>query len=555
MARVAIVGTGPTGIYTFFNLIKADPAHHITLFERGKKAGIGLPYSPEAASKSMLANIASIEIPPIDATYLDWLKGQPDAKLSAYGLDRAELDDRQFTPRLLLGEYFRDQLLSLLDRHRARTEVLEDTEVTDVIARDDAFLLRAADREFGPFDRVILATGHVFPDADEATRSYFPSPWSGLIQAEVPPVSVGIMGTSLSSIDAAMAVANQHGRFRRHGEELTFQPATEGLHLTLMSWSGVLPEADFWCPIPYEPLQVMTDDAVARCAAQADPLDRVFALLQEEIAQADPAYADRIGLATLTADTFGDAYFAAREAQDPFRWARRNLEEVEHNKAHQITVPWRYALLRMHEKVETLVPHLGDEDRKRFDGGLKKVFVDNYAAVPSESIRRLLALRDAGLLSVLALGEDYELKREPDCTVIRAKGKTHVFPVFIDARGQKPMESEDMPFPSLRRALIGSEQDIPELDEDFALVGVPGYDRHAHLAAIPYLMHDRPFVQGITASAEIGAAIARGISAAVGAETPRAAGAPDRAGGMASTAHSTEEQRAAHRDFAWISRS
>ncbi|WP_276616199.1 hypothetical protein [Rhodobacter sp. SGA-6-6] len=31
------------------------------------------------------------------------------------------------------------------------------------------------------------------------------------------------------------------------------------------------------------------------------------------------------------------------------------------------------------------------------------------------------------------------------------------------------------------------------------------------LAAIPYLMHDRPFVQGITASAEIGAAVAKGI--------------------------------------------
>ncbi|WP_235932091.1 hypothetical protein [Cereibacter sphaeroides] len=83
---------------------------------------------------------------------------------------------------------------------------------------------------------MILATGHVFPDADEATRSYFPSPWSGLIQAEVPPVSVGIMGTSLSSIDAAMAVANQHGRFRRHGEELTFEPATEGLHLAAIPY-------------------------------------------------------------------------------------------------------------------------------------------------------------------------------------------------------------------------------------------------------------------------------------------------------------------------------
>jgi uncharacterized NAD(P)/FAD-binding protein YdhS len=31
-------------------------------------------------------------------------------------------------------------------------------------------------------------------------------------------------------------------------------------------------------------------------------------------------------------------------------------------------------------------------------------------------------------------------------------------------------------------------------------------------AAIPWLMHDQPFVQGITACAEIGAAIAKAIS-------------------------------------------
>jgi len=509
MARIAIVGTGPTGIYTFFSLLQTDPSHHITLFERGEKAGIGLPYSPEAASKSMLANIASIEIPPIDATYLDWLKDQPEAKLRSYGLEPEDMDDRQFTPRLLLGEYFRDQLLTLVARHGGA--VYEETEISDVVARDDVLFLQTQEREFGPFDHVILATGHEFPDADEATRSYFPSPWSGLIQAKVPPVPVGIMGTSLSSIDAAMAVAGQHGRFHHKDGELTFKASTEGLHLTLMSWTGVLPEADFWCPIPYEPLHLMTEGNVERCAKQANPLDAVFDLLQQEITRADPAYAARIGLSDLTVDSFADAYFAAREAQDPFRWARKNLEEVEHNKAHKITVPWRYALLRMHEKVELIVPHLSEADRKRFDNGLKKVFVDNYAAVPSESIRRLLALRDAGVLSVLALGEDYELKQEQNRTVVHAKGKTHIYDVFIDARGQKPMESRDMPFPSLRRALVRSEQDIPEVTEAYGLIGVPGYEGHLHLAAIPYLMHNRPFVQGITASADIGAAIADGI--------------------------------------------
>jgi uncharacterized NAD(P)/FAD-binding protein YdhS len=81
----------------------------------------------------------------------------------------------------------------------------------------------------GPFDRVILATGHEFPDGDEATRSYFPSPWSGLIQAQVPAVRVGVLGTSLSGIDAVMAVANQHGRFALREGDLTFH--TNGLSL------------------------------------------------------------------------------------------------------------------------------------------------------------------------------------------------------------------------------------------------------------------------------------------------------------------------------------
>ncbi len=517
MGRIAIVGTGPTGIYAFQRLLEAAPEGEITLFEKGEKIGLGMPYSPEVSSKSMLANIASIEIPPITSTYLDWLEDQPESLLRSYGVDPDDLDERHFTPRLLLGEYFQDQLLVLVDKALAsgmQVEIHEQTEVVDVTAEDGALFVTTADGSVeGPFERVILATGHDFPDADEATRSYFPSPWSGLIDAEVPAVRVGVMGTSLSSIDAAMAVANQHGRFRRKSGALSFETEAKGLHITLMSWTGVLPEADFYCPLPYEPLKIMTEAAVADCAAQARPLDALFELMRAEITLSDPGYAERIGLAGLTADTFAAAYFAAREVQDPFRWARKNLEEVEHNKAHRMTVPWRYVLLRMHETVEAIVPDLSTSERQRFDDGLKTVFVDNYAAVPSESIRRLLALHDAGVLSILALGKDYDLDRQTNRTVIRSQAKTHVFDVFIDARGQKALTSVDLPFPSLRDALAKAGQDIPERAQDYSLTGVPGYEGRLVLAAIPYLMHDRPFVQGITVSAEIGAAIAKGMTA------------------------------------------
>lgn len=517
MERIAVIGTGPTGIYTFAALLKSSKQTSFSLFEKGEKVGIGFPYSPETSAKSMLANIASIEIPPILTQYIDWLQDQADERLISYGLDPHDLDERQFTPRLLLGEYFRDQLLGLVDQARdsgGHVDIHESTEVTDITGRDDGlFLKTTAGTVEGPFDSVVLSTGHQFPDADEATRSYFPSPWSGLIQAKVPAVRVGIMGTSLSSIDAAMAVATQHGRFRRKMGALSFEIETKDLQITLMSWTGVLPEADFYCPLPYRPLHILTDDAVAACADQAKPLDAVFELVRAELALEDPTYAQKIKLAGLTVDTFSEAYFSDRETRDPFQWARMNLDEVEYNKAHRITVPWRYALLRMHEKVEKIVPNLLPADRKRFDGGLKTVFVDNYAAVPSESIRRLIALHSAGVLSVLALGDDYDLDRKSDRTVIRAKGASHVFDVFIDARGQQPLKTADLPFPSLRKALLGAGQDIPRVSGTYSLNGVPGYSGRLFLAAIPYLMHDRPFVQGITASAEIGAAIAQGLSA------------------------------------------
>ena len=516
-SRIAIIGTGPTGIYTLQALLRGDRPLSVTLFERGPRAGIGMPYAPETASRAMLANIASIEIPPVVTPYLDWLREQPDAVLSDHGLRRADLTDRLFTPRLLLGLYYRDQLLTLAARGRAaghRITLREGVEVQDVAATPDGLMLATDRGAAGPFDRAVMATGHQFPDADEATRRHFPSPWSGLIDARIPACRVGIMGTSLSAIDAGMAVATQHGRFRRDGEDLAFDPDREGaaLRIVLMSRTGILPEADFYCPIPYQPLALATGPALAACLSAPAPLDAAFDLIRAEIMQADPAFALRIGLGGLDADGFAEAYFAARAEADPFRWARRNLAEVERNRAARVTVAWRYALLRLHEAVEEIVPDLPEDDRARFDAGLKKVFVDNYAAVPPESIRRLLALRDAGILSLLTLGEDYDLTRDDAGTVITHPGGTDRFDVFIDARGQKALTSDDLPFPTLRRALLEADQDIPEVAQDYSLLNAGPFTGRLCLGAIPYLMHDRPFVQGITACADIAQAIAGGIA-------------------------------------------
>ena len=521
MKTIAIVGSGPTGIYTFANLVAQDMPVSISVYEKAEEAGVGMPYNDDENSRMMLANIASIEIPPITSTYLDWLRQQDEKRLARYGVDKATLHDRQFLPRILLGEYFRDQFLTLVDDARDKgfeVDVHESCEVNDLEATQDGVQLRTKGEQMSKlFDLAVIATGHVWPEDDEATRSYFPSPWSGLVEATIPACKVGIMGTSLSAIDAAMAVVAQHGDFiEEENETLRFDLDADstGLSITLMSRTGILPEADFYCPIPYEPLRIATNEAIEReIAAGADGLlDRVYALVAGEIEKADPAWTKRVALSTLDADSFAEAYFADRQRHGPFRWAEYNLSEVERNKRDKRTVPWRYAILRLHEVVQEIVPLLDEDDRERFDAGLCKVFVDNYAAIPSESIRRLLALRKAGLIEVLELGQDYDMDVRDDHTVIAIGNETWTFDVFIDARGQKPLKTKDLPFPSLRRQLLSVGEDIPDVGEDYTLLAPDIARGRIAFGALPYLMHDQPFVQGITASAEIGLAIAGAVA-------------------------------------------
>lgn len=517
MEEIAIVGTGPTGIYTLFSLLERKIPLRISLFEKAPLAGVGMPYRQDGSCNLLLANIASIEIPPIISTYLQWLLRQDESYLARFGVNKQKLHDRQFLPRILLGEYFRDQFLALIELASARgfnVSVHESCEVTDLSATTKGVKLWTEEmHDARLFDFVVIATGHVWPSDDKATQHYFASPWSRLLKTNVPACKVGIMGTSLSAIDAAMTVVNQHGKFIEHADDkLSFDlsPRSRELRITFMSRSGVLPEADFYCPIPYEPLLVATPQAIKNEIAlgSAGLLDRIFKLVAKEIGLADPAWSKRVTLERLNADSVSCTYFKNRERYDPFRWAQYNLAEVERNKQKTHTVAWRYTILRLHEAVQEIVPHLDSIDYERFMSGLCKVFIDNYAAVPSESIRRLLALRNAGVIDMLVLGNDYNMALQNDRTVILSCGTSHTFDVFIDARGQRPQYIKDLPFPRLKEQLILEGEVFPKLGDDYTLQAPNVARGRIAFAALPYLMQNQPFVQGITASAKIGEAVA-----------------------------------------------
>lgn len=555
--RIAIVGTGPTGIYTAAHLLAAPGSLDLTLFEQAEEAGWGMPYDPDRNGPGMLANIASIEIPPVGGmTLVDWLSGQDDAALSALGVERAAIDPRTFFPRVVLGAYFRDGLARVVAGgiargHRVAVRPLHRLEDVELRADDVLLTLRGPDGETlrEGFAHAVLATGHTFPDWTETRPGYFVSPYPTAALRGLTNRHVGIRGTSLSAIDAAVAVAQANGTFLRDAAgRLDFHPlpGADRFRLSLMSRKGLLPEADFFFPIPYEPCTHCTPEAVdALCAAgPTGLLEAVFDLFRAEIVAADPDWAGRTGLALLDADGFARAYFAEREAADPWTWAARNLEESAADYARARVVPWRYAILRTHETVARMVPHLAPEDLERFHRGWKAVFVDNYATVPHESIERLLALHRAGRIEVIRLGRDHRIDTAPEGggAVLHLNGEETRFDAFVEATGQRALDAADIPFPGLLaqgairrprlpdRAVGWDEDELPplrevpgvELDEAFRPVNALGLSDGLYCLALPFLLHRHPFHQGITSAEEMAATVARAI---LGADEGAAAAA------------------------------
>lgn len=547
--RIAVIGCGPTGLYTLKSLATSKLPLSVTVFEAEAEPGKGTPYHPDINDPAMLSNIPSIEFPALTETLVQWLQRQDEQDLARFGIAREAIDDREFYPRVVLGEYMRAQFLRIvaigkqnghtidvLERHRVIDIALQPDDIRLKVARGDGSHLDAI------FDHVVMATGHNWPDNTEIRPGYFVSPWPAPALGRIGAVRVGILGTSLSAIDALMTVATAQGAFCFDaGGELQYQPAagSEGFHATMMSRKGLLPEADFYCPLPYLTPKVCTKEAVDALIATGrhDLLNDVFELFRQEILAADPEYAAKIGLYDLDVESFGAAYYAERTESDPFVWAAKNLAEVEYNRARQYTVPWRYAILITHEIIARVVPHLDETDLKRFHRYFKGVFIDDYATVPLMSIRRLLALHRAGKLDILKLGEDYEVSQQGLArgAAVSVAQEKHVFDAFIDATGQESLSATDLPFPTLvaqggvRRSQTPKAGAMMAEDGAVETVQTGGIDvddlyrpkldqplcNRLYCAAIAFLLHKQPFVQGITSACEIGETVAEGILADV----------------------------------------
>jgi len=508
---IGVVGSGPMAIYVVKYLITHHKPLDITVFEASEAAGLGMPYNPEMNADYMLCNAFSREIPPPVAPLIDWLKHLPERELSEWELSYHDLSARAFYPRVLIGEYLQSQFDDLCAKARAAGHTITvrtNTAVADIVP-DEAGGAQVQWRHGDATgttacDAVVIASGHAWPKHPQIDGVPLISPWPYTRITQAPGQRIGILGSSLSAVDVVVALGHARGRFEDIAGEVTWLPndGQEDLSIAMVSHMGVMPEGDFYYPFPYGPAAHLTPDAVADEVAQGTDglLDRVYALLLAELDEADPEYLNGLPSTARTVEGLAPAYFALRHDLGGLRSVKRDRAAARESIRRKETVPHRYVLLRGHEVFDDVLRALSDADYERFRSHLLPVFADCYAAIPHLSLARIIALYEAGVLSLLATGAESHFSQGPSGAIsVETEDGLVTFDSMIDARGQSPAHLSKLPFKSLAQKLQHPERPISDPFQ-LELTGTPA--SQIYCLALPQLLERHPFTQGLVDCAE-----------------------------------------------------
>lgn len=503
--RIGIIGCGAMGLYTLKNLVDSAASLEIHVFDSAEEPGKGMPYDEGMNAEFMLCNAFSREIPVLTQSLAQWLKGQSTAELGEWELRHDDIDSRAFYPRVLIGEFLAaefEALCSVARNAGHRVHVHSGVRVDDItVNQESACMVYQTDgvAEHLVLDTVIIATGHDWPSKPQIDGVELQSPWPYTNITEQEPERIGILGSSLSAVDIVVTLGQTHGEFIEHADHVSWlaNEDSNALNVTMVSRNGIMPEGDFYYPFPYEPLSCITEAAVAAEVDRGNSglLQRVFELLLKELDAVDPAYLALLGKEARTVDGFASAYFKDREKRGGLEAVREDLQEVRASMRRKETIAYRYALLRGHENMEIALPSLVESEWELFKQHLLPVFADCYAALPHLSIARILAMKDAGALSIVASGDEAAFTRTASGMVqVEYNGEQQTFDCMFDARGQSSAPLSELHFPSLVQALQDPSSPILA---PYKLAFSMETKASIYCLALPQVLERYPFSQGL----------------------------------------------------------
>ncbi|MBC7902218.1 MAG: FAD/NAD(P)-binding protein, partial [Gemmatimonadaceae bacterium] len=420
--HIGIIGGGPMALMLYKRLIESGIKNlKITIFEKQKQLGVGMPYSSLGANDEHVTNVSDIEIPELVMPMKEWIKTAPTELLKRFDINSANFNEYKVVPRLLLGEYLSDQFEILLEHSKKiglKTVVKFETAVTDVVDERDSLTIVTNKGEVKGLHHIMIATGHQWSAKnDKKFKNYFDSPYppSKLkIKANYP---VAIKGASLTAIDAIRTLARENGCFSKNEDgSLTYNLNDDSpeFSLILHSIDGLLPAIRFHLEdVHHSDDSVLSDEETKEVMDANDgfiPLDYLFERnFKNSFIKKDSDFYQEIK--NLTIEAFVEKMMALREKLDAFVLFKAEYAEAEKSIKRKESIYWKEMLTELSFAMNYPAKHFSAEDMIR----LKKVLIPLIsiviAHVPQSSCRELIALYDANVLTLIEVNP--ESKVEP----------------------------------------------------------------------------------------------------------------------------------------------
>lgn len=477
---LAIIGSGPSCIYLLKHLLDGVEVFRgnltaIEVFEKRRTTGMGMPYNPETTERVNMCNISSEELPALTISFVDWLRGLDAQRLEEFGIEPGEISESEVYSRLALGEYLHAQYLAIIaGLAAAGISVCERAhcKIVDVREEHDRVTLIEDEGAQFTFDRVVLATGHYWPEDDHPQSGYYTSPWpiSKLLPAKGQTYNfiVGTLGASLSAFDVVSSLAHRHGTFEKKGRGLVFHPhaGTEDFRIAMHAGNGLLPHLQYSQAKPMREIErhvseqallaLRDEEGFLRLATYFDQVCRpvlIDAFRKDEIPEIITLLEDpQFGI-----EDFAEKLTEKHDYVDAFAGMLFEMKEAVESLTQQKPIHWKEVIDDLMYTLNFYAELMPAEDHLTLRTKFMPFLMNVIAALPLPSAQILLALHDAGKLEIIAgrveVATPSAEAMTTTVTVDNHGEKSEItYRLFVDCSGQGPLELDDFPFPSFLAA-------------------------------------------------------------------------------------------------------
>jgi uncharacterized NAD(P)/FAD-binding protein YdhS len=545
--RIAIIGGGPSALFMYKRLVEdGNKENEIHIFERKNKIGSGMPYSEDGACEEHITNVSDNEVPKIVCSIEDWIKTQPPIAVE-FKITPESFNEYKVLPRLFFGNYLNAQFEILLEKANETgiiTTLHVPVIVEDLIYKDqlNEVWVKTENESF-KFDIVIICIGHSWPKKFEGkVEGMYDSPYPPCKLSFNTNHPVAIKGSSLTAIDAIRTLSRKNGTFEKDEngrQKYLVNKKNEGFRIIMHSRNGLLPAVRFHLEDSH--LQndcLLSSSEIAEHRKTNDgflSLDYIFEKdFKELFKEKETEFYNEIK--NINLEDFVDKMMGLRENVGAFQLLKNEYVEAEKSIKRKKSIYWKELLGVLSFAMNQPAKHFSAEDMLRLKKHLMPLISTVIAYVPQSSCEDLMALHDAGILNIIAVGEDSEVIPQENGGIIykyqdeNDKTIETYYKTFVDCVGQAHLSYEDFPFKSfvadktISQALIkfkSADEGRLEMDkdpdkviftngafylkvsgitinDDFQIIDDFGaYNKSIYIMAVPYISGFNPDYSGL----------------------------------------------------------